>query len=90
MRTDNKNNTQSHMASGALLFDPVFFGEDTGERQEYANMQRFNSRPKKESRPMYIGPDGKLHHRYEGGNTYDPHQNRMNAIFTNVIQTARS
>ena len=35
MRGDQNSNA-SDMSQSALLFDPVFFGEDTGERQEYA------------------------------------------------------
>ena len=65
------------MHSGALLFDPVFFGEDTGERREYARMARFNSRPQREQRPMYVGPDGQLHYKYDAS-VNNPHWNRMN------------
>ena len=60
------------MASNALLSDPIFYGDDSAERQEYAQMQRINSRPPKEKRPMFIGPDGKLHHKHDA-NVNDPH-----------------
>lgn len=69
----NQNSQASDMSQSALLFDPVFFGEDTGERQQYNEMQRINSRPKKEARPMFIGADGKLHHKIETTKTGNPH-----------------
>ena len=77
------------MHNGALVFDPVFFEEDTGERKQYEIMQRFNARPKKESRPMCVGPDGKLHYKYETS-ANDLHENRMQAIFASKSVEGRT
>jgi len=72
-----------------MIFDPVMFGEDTGERREYARMLRVNSRPQKEARPMYIDADGKLQYKYSS-NALDPHQSRMQAIFASKSVDGRS
>ena len=65
------------MGTAAFLYDPVMFGDDNGEREEYNRMLRFNSRPRREPRPMYLGPDGRLRQQY---NRSDPHENRMHSI----------
>ena len=79
MRGKNAEKT-TDLHSGAMVFDPALFGDDTVERKEYARMARFNSRPRKESRPMYIDTEGRLQYKYSS-NTRDPHENRMQAIF---------
>ena len=81
MRGDINRRGQSDQSSAAFVFDPSMFVEDTGEREEYNSMLRFNARPHKESRPLYVGPDGKLHQQI---NRNDPQKNRMQHILTPV------
>ena len=68
-----------------LVSDPIFFAESNELRSNTYNVN--SSGPKRESRPMYIGPDGRLHYKYDMG---DAHQNRMQAIFRNKSVDGRS
>lgn len=89
MRGANSDRVASDMQYAAMLYDPVLFAEDNGERDRLNQMLRANSRPQREARPMYIGADGKLHYKYES-NFYDPHQNRMMAILNSKSVDSRT